>query len=398
MVKFLAKIFIKDYENYNKPKVRANYGKLGGIFGLVTNVILCVVKIISGLVTSSIAIIAEGINNLSDAGSSIITLIGFKLSKAPADAEHPYGHERIEYVAGLIISIIIMIIGVNLTINSIQKIINPTTTIFSYLVIALLIVSILVKLLQVYVYRSIGKLIDSQTLIATATDSLNDCISTTAVIVSLIVSKLAGFNLDGYMGLVVSLFIIYSGIKLIKDTSNLLIGVAPDEEFVKKISDKLHSYDGVLGIHDLIVHSYGPHRTFVTVHVEVDSEIDINESHDMIDNIEYDFKKDLNIELVVHMDPVNTNDPVTISLREKVEELLHEIDPELTFHDFRVVKGVTHTNLIFDVELPPQYDKTPKEVQDLIQKKVSEYDPKLYTVINIDQNYVYTISTRRPKI
>lgn len=398
MVKFLAKIFIKDYENYNKPKVRANYGKLGGIFGLVTNVILCVVKIISGLVTSSIAIIAEGINNLSDAGSSIITLIGFKLSKAPADAEHPYGHERIEYVAGLIISIIIMIIGVNLTINSIQKIISPTTTIFSYLVIALLIVSILVKLLQVYVYRSIGKLIDSQTLIATATDSLNDCISTTAVIVSLIVSKLAGFNLDGYMGLVVSFFIIYSGIKLIKDTSNLLIGVAPDEEFVKKISDKLNSYDGVLGIHDLIVHSYGPHRTFVTVHVEVDSEIDINESHDMIDNIEYDFKKDLNIELVVHMDPVNTNDPVTISLREKVEELLHEIDPELTFHDFRVVKGVTHTNLIFDVELPPQYDKTPKEVQDLIQKKVSEYDPKLYTVINIDQNYVYTISTRRPKI
>lgn len=396
MVKFLARIFIKDYQNYHQPKVRASYGKLGGFFGLITNIILCLVKIISGFVTSSIAIVAEGINNLSDAGSSIITLIGFKLSEAPADKEHPYGHERIEYVAGLIVSIIILVIGVNLTISSVQKIINPSETIFSYLVLGLLGISIFIKLLQVYVYKNIGKMIESETLIATATDSRNDCISTVVVIFSIVISKLIHVNLDGYMGLLVSLFIIYSGIKLIKDTSNLLIGVAPDDNFVQMISDKIRSYEGVLGIHDLVVHSYGPNRTFVTVHVEVDSHANINTSHDMIDNIEYDFRKDLNIELVIHMDPIDVSDPETIALREKVEEILALIDPSLTYHDFRIVKGLTHTNLIFDVVIPPLYDKTPKEVEDIIHQKISEYNSKLNTVITVDQNYVYSISSRRP--
>lgn len=387
MRKLLLKLFVKDYKNTKDPNVRAKYGSLSGAVGIFTNFILCVVKILAGFFSGSVSILADGINNLSDAGSSIITLIGFKLSSKPADEDHPFGHERIEYLTGMIVSFIIILIGGLLFKNSFVKILNPEAMEITPLIYVILAFSVCVKCWQAYFYRQNGRDIDSQALSATAQDSLNDCISTTAVIIGMVIYGIWSLPVDGYIGVLVSIFVIISGIKMVKETMNPLIGEIPSKEEQNKISEKVMSYPGILGVHDLVVHSYGPNKTYATIHAEVSSKVDILESHDIIDNIERDFRTLLNIDLVIHMDPIDVTDPKTIELREMTDKVLKEYDATLSFHDFRVVHGQTHTNILFDVAIPVHYKVTPQEIREQLTRKIKEQDPKLETIIQIDQLY-----------
>lgn len=388
MTKLLAKIFIKDYRNYSDIKVRAAYGKLSGIIGIITNIFLSSIKIITGLLIGSVAILADGLNNLSDAGSSIITLIGFKLSTAPADRDHPFGHQRIEYVSGLIISFIIMTISISLFKSSIEKIINPEAFEISWILIVILVASILIKLWQSYFYRINGKLIKSQTLIATSIDSFNDVLATTAVLVSLIITYFTKVDLDGYMGVVVSIFILISGYKLVKETISPLLGEAPSKEYIEQISADILSFEGILGIHDLVIHTYGPAKTFITVHAEVDSDVDVLISHDIIDNIEHYFLKKYHANLVIHMDPIETKCELTLEAKEMIHDILKEIDPVLDFHDFRVVRGKTHDNLIFDVVVPIKYKMPTEELKIEITNRVKKVNKKMNVVITFDEVYI----------
>ena len=388
MTKLLAKIFIKDYRNYSDIKVRAAYGKLSGIIGIITNIFLSSIKIITGLLIGSVAILADGLNNLSDAGSSIITLIGFKLSTAPADRDHPFGHQRIEYVSGLIISFIIMTISISLFKSSIEKIINPEAFEISWILIVILVASILIKLWQSYFYRINGKLIKSQTLIATSIDSFNDVLATTAVLVSLIITYFTKVDLDGYMGVVVSIFILISGYKLVKETISPLLGEAPSKEYIEQISADILSFEGILGIHDLVIHTYGPAKTFITVHAEVDSDVDVLISHDIIDNIEHYFLKKYHANLVIHMDPIETKCELTLEAKEMIHDILKEIDPVLDFHDFRVVRGKTHDNLIFDVVVPIKYKMPTEELKIEITNRVKQVNKKMNVVITFDEVYI----------
>lgn len=388
MKKVLLKLFVKNYKDVNDPKVRNDYGVLAGVFGIVTNLIVCIVKIIVGILSTSLSILADGINNLSDAGASIVTLIGFKIASKPADEDHPFGHQRMEYLSGLLVSILILMIGGTLLIDSIKQLINPTVMAISKVTFIVLIFSIIVKLIQMLFYRSLGKDINSTTLIATGVDSLNDCITTTAVIIGLLVFHLTGFTrIDGIIGLFVASFIIVSGVKLLKETINPLLGVMPEKSEIDAIANKIKSYDGVLGIHDLIIHNYGPSKTFVSVHVEVDRDVDVMISHDMIDNIEMDFKKNDNINLIIHMDPVDIHDEETQRLKQLVEKLLKQYDERLSFHDFRIVKGVTHTNVVFDIVMPIKYEMTPNELRNDVIKLIKAEDSFLNPVITIDHFY-----------
>lgn len=388
MVKLLGKLFIKDYQNYNNPSVRTSYGKLSGIVGIISNLFLCIIKILTGVLIGSFSYIADGINNLSDAGSSIITLIGFKLASEPADADHPFGHQRVEYLTGLIVSFIIIAIGLLLMKSSIESIINPGDgASFSIISVIILAVSILIKCLQSLFYRKVGKLINSTAVLATSIDSLNDCISTGAVLIASIISLLTDLQLDGWMGCVVSIFILVSGYKLVKEAMSPLIGEKPSKELVDDIVKKILDYPKVLGIHDLVIHSYGPGKIFATIHVEVDSEENILVIHDQIDNIENDFREKMGINLVIHMDPIDTKDENTQELREEAFRILQSIDPVLNFHDFRIVKGETHTNVLFDVLVPVRYKMTDKELKTLINQKFKEYNPKINTVLVIDHDY-----------
>lgn len=388
MVKLLGRLFIKDYQNYHNPIVRTNYGKLSGIVGIISNLLLCALKIVTGFIIGSFAYIADGINNLSDAGSSIVTLIGFKLASEPADADHPFGHQRVEYLTGLIVSFIIVAIGIILMKSSIESIINPGDgASFSIISAIILGISILIKCLQSLFYRRIGKLIDSTAILATSIDSLNDCISTGVVLIASIISLFTDLKLDGWMGCVVSIFIMISGYKLIKEAMSPLIGEKPSKELVDSIVHKVLSYPKVLGIHDLVIHSYGPGKIFATIHVEVDSEESILVTHDQMDNIEQDFREEMGINLVIHMDPIDTQDEIVQELKEEAFHILQKIDKNLNFHDFRIVKGETHTNVLFDVVVPIRYEKTDKELKELISSAFKEYDNKINTVLVIDHDY-----------
>ena len=387
MTKLLLKLFIKDYENTNDLVVRGKYGVLSGLVGIVTNLILCSIKIFAGFISGSLSIMADGINNLSDAGSSIVTMVGFKLATLPPDEEHPFGHERIEYISGMIVAFIIVIIGLSLLKSSIEKIINPTPVEADIYVYIILASSILLKLWQGIFNRKVGKKINSTAILATAQDSLNDVISTCVVLVGIIVSILTSFNIDGYLGVLVSLFILKSGIDLVKETAKPLIGVAPSKEEVEEISNKILSYEGILGIHDLVFHSYGPNKKFITVHTEVDASVNVMLSHDMIDNIERDFKHDLNIDLVIHMDPVDIKDENTNFYKKVVLEIVNNYDADFSIHDFRIVSGPTHTNLLFDLVIPVKYKLKPAQVKAEIKELISQYDSKLFAVIQIDQLY-----------
>lgn len=388
MVKLLGKLFIKDYQNYNNPTVRTSYGKLSGIVGIISNLFLCIMKILTGVLIGSFSYIADGINNLSDAGSSIVTLIGFKLASEPADADHPFGHQRVEYLTGLIVSFIIIAIGLLLMKSSIESIINPGEgAAFSVVSVIILAVSILIKCLQSLFYRKVGKLINSTAVLATSIDSLNDCISTGAVLIASIISLFTNLQLDGWMGCVVSIFILVSGYKLVKEAMSPLIGEKPSKELVDDIVKRILEYPKVLGIHDLVIHSYGPGKIFATIHVEVDSCENILVIHDQIDNIESDFRENLGINLVIHMDPIDTKDENTQELREETFRILQSIDTKLNFHDFRVVTGETHTNVLFDVLVPIRYHIDDKDLKKLIDQKFKEYNPKINTVLVIDHDY-----------
>lgn len=388
MINSLIKIFIKDWENTSDLRVRNSYGKFASIVGIISNTILFLIKIIIGVLFNSISITADAINNLSDSGSSLVTLIGFKLSSKPADAQHPFGHARIEYLSGLSVSFIIFFMGFQLITSSIDKIINPMETEFSYIVVVALVISILIKLWQALFYKGIAKRINSTTLIANATDSRNDTISTTSVLIASIISYYTKINLDGIMGVIIGIIIILSGIDLIKETASPLIGMGPSKELVDSIANKILSYNGILGFHDLAVHSYGEGRIFASVHCEVDANQDIMVSHDIIDNIERDFLKDDNINLVIHLDPVVTNDERINKLKTHVEEIIHEISLDISLHDFRVVFGITHTNLIFDIVVPFNYDILDNEVISIISNRIQDIDETYRAVITIDHSYI----------
>lgn len=389
MYKLLTKLFIKNRDQVNDNNVRGAYGALCGIVGIVSNLFIAGIKILAGWLSGSIAIVADGINSLTDGGSSVITLLAFKFANAPADPEHPFGHERLEYIAGLFVSIIILIIGGFLAESSITKIITPTPieTENFYLLLGILIASILIKIWQCLFYRKAGKTINSETLIASGFDSLADVLSTVSVAVALMVAHFWDLLIDGYMGLAVSLFIIYSGIKLVKDTISPLLGEAPSEELVQSIKDKLLSYKDVLGYHDLVIHSYGPANNFVTVHVEVDANVDIILSHEMIDTIEQDFLKDLNINVVIHLDPIVIDEETTF-LKGEVQKIIKEIDERIDFHDFRVVKGIKQTKVLFDVVVPNKFIYKDKDLRDLITKKIQELNSHYLVYIVIDHNYL----------
>lgn len=390
MTRLLIKCFIKNPENITDHKVRESYGLLGSIVGIIANAILCLTKIGVGILFNSMSILADGLNNLSDAGSSIVTLIGFRLSSKPADEDHPYGHARIEYLSGLIVSFIILILGLELIRSSFDKIIHPEPLSFSLVMAIVLIFSIVIKLWLALFNKKLGKRIDSTTMLATAADSLNDVIATSAVLIALIIAKFTGWHLDGYMGVLVGCFVFYSGIQLIKETVNPLLGEAPSPELIQTVEKKLMSYPVICGFHDLVLHSYGPNRYFASVHAEVPANANLLHCHDIIDSIEKDFQKELGINLVIHLDPIVTDDALTNTLKAQIKTIVTTIDPSLSIHDFRLVSGPTHSNLIFDVAVPVAFPIKPKELAHMIDTKVKELNHTYYTVITIDTNYVST--------
>lgn len=388
MTELLLKAFVKNYKETDDPKVREACGKFAGIVGIVSNIILCLMKVIVGMFAGSIAIIADGINNLADASSSVITFIGFKLSSLPEDKEHPYGHARYEYLTGLLVSVLIIVVGVQLLRSSFDKVLNPEETVFSLVTVLVLVIAIVMKVWQAVFNIGLGKRINSMTLIATGTDSRNDVISTTVVLIALIITKITGFQLDGIMGCAVALFIIWSGITLVRDTVSPLLGEAPDEELVREIERRTWKFEGVLGIHDLIVHNYGPGKVFASMHVEIDARGDMMEAHDMIDNIERSISEALKIHLVIHMDPVITNDPELNHLKEVVTNVAALIPGVTNIHDFRMVKGPTHTNVIFDAIVCDNCKLDEDEIKNIIETELRKENPDYFVVITFDKAYV----------
>jgi len=390
MTNFLIRKFIKNYKNVNNSHVRENYGELGSIIGIIANAILSVSKISIGTIFNSISIMADGVNNLSDTGSSVITLIGFKLAGKPADRDHPFGHARLEYISGLVVSFAILFLGLQLVKTSFDKIINPEPLEFSIIMIVVLAFSIVVKLWLYYFNGKLGDEISSATMKVTSMDSRNDVITTSVILAAILISKVTGLQIDGYMGVVVALFIIYSGVNILKDILNPLLGELPNNQVIEEIENKIMEYDGIINIHDLVVHNYGPNRYFATVHAEVDAKEDILISHDLIDNIERDFLEDLDINLVIHLDPVITDDKEIDELRNITHNILKSINGNLSMHDFRVVKGTTHTNLIFDVVVPLDHEIKTDELVYKIDELIKAENETYYAVITIDINYMST--------
>lgn len=384
-MELLKKIFIKDYKNTGDAKVRFRYGFVAGIFGIITNVVLFAFKLAVGLIGASITVVADAINNLSDAGSSVVTLIGFKLAARPADREHPFGHARYEYITGLIVAFIVLVIGVLLLKSSIEKIIEPQAVVINAFTYAVLGAAIVLKLWQMLVYRNFSKAISSGVLKASSADSRNDVITTTAVLIAAVIMDLAKVNIDGYMGAAVSVFIIVSSVLLVKETMDPIIGTRPDGELVKTIRDKIMSYDGVIGMHDLMIHNYGAASCFAIVHVEVPASVDIMTSHDIIDNIEHDFMTDLGIHLNIHMDPIDTDDKELEILKERAMAVLARLNPQLTLHDFRIVRGQRHTNILFDVVIPFDCSLKLDDIEEAMKEEFSGDEVKYYFVIDMDR-------------
>lgn len=385
MVRKIAMAFVpKDGTEVEK---RSIYGMVCGFVGIFFNIILFVGKLLAGIITSSISITADALNNLSDAGSSIVTLAGFKLAAQKPDSKHPYGHGRIEYLAGLAVAAVILIMGFELLRDSIGKVLHPQDTEFSYVVIFILLASILVKCYMAYYNYSIGKEIDSAAVRAAAMDSMSDCIATGAVLVTTVLNHLYGWQLDGYCGILVSLFIMYSGIQAARDSVDPLLGIEPDEEFLQQIEDISLSFDeNIVGIHDLMVHDYGPGRKIISLHAEVPADSNMIQIHDVIDNLEKKLSKDLGCMATIHMDPVAVNDPEVKELKHQVADLAKEVLDAITIHDFRVVKGDTHTNLIFDMVVPFSCKRTDREMADIVADKIKEkLGNNYYAVIDVDR-------------
>lgn len=383
---FLVRRFIKNYQDTKDANVRTNVGKLSGIVGIFSNLFLFVIKFVIGTIVHSVSIQADGVNNLTDAGSNIISILSFHLANKPADKDHPFGHERTETIASLFVGVLILVLGFETAKESISKVIHPGSIDFRIASVIILLISIIVKFWMYAYNKKLSKTYDSSLLEATALDSISDVCGTTAVLVSTLLSPVLHFNLDGYMGIVVSGIILYGAYGLLRDMINSLIGEAPDPELVHNIVDRIMAHPAILGVHDMMLHNYGPNKIFASAHVEVDSSKDIFETHDHIDNIEREVKENMNIDLVLHMDPVKVNDPETELYRAKVVEAIHQIDPKWGFHDFRIVSGPTHVNLVFDLVIPFEEKYSQEEIEDMLLKHIQS-DKKIYLVLTIDHPY-----------
>ena len=388
MTDFLVNKFVKDSTNIESTEVRTRYGMLASVVGIFCNVLLFSVKLAIGLILSSLAVTADAFNNLSDAASSIISFIGVKMAGKPADAEHPFGHGRIEYIAALIVSFLVIEVGFTFFKSSISKIMHPEEITFDLVPFIILILSILVKLWMAFFNNKLGKRIDSKVMLATAADSLGDVITTSATVISIIICHFTSINVDAIAGLIVSGIVIWSGVSIAKDTLEPLIGQRIPAELYQKITDMVESYDGIVGTHDLIVHNYGPNRSMATIHAEVPNDVSIEVSHEIIDRIERDVKKDLNILLVIHMDPVEMRDEEVLELRDKTSRIVRALDPELHFHDFRVLKENEQKNLVFDLVVPDSYtEKDANRVMHQLMALLHEMEEDVDCIITLDRSF-----------
>ena len=395
MTELLLKLFVKDYKNVKDQNVRKQYGVLGAVFGLITNFILFAAKLTIGILIANISIIADGLNNLSDFGNCFITIFGFKMSSKPADKDHPFGHQRMEYIISLIVSVIIISLGFNIGKDAVNSIITPSEQMEQILIPAIILgLSIVIKVLQGVLYYSLGKRIDSIALKATGADSRNDVISTTGVLIGLFISFYTGFTrIDGIIALVVAIFVVISGIKILIDTADILLGEKPSQEIIDEFVKTIKSHECVLGIHDIEMHCYGPNQIYASCHVEVDASKDVIVTHDSIDNIEKECLQKLKIQTVIHMDPVVINDPQRNHYKEVVAEALKEVNPDLHFHDFRIVSGPTHVNLVFDIVLPFELKSKKDEIQSKLEDLVHQKEPNTYLVISYDDEYTTITSS-----
>ena len=388
MTEFLVNKFIKDSANIESTEVRTRYGMLASVVGIFCNVLLFSVKLAIGLILSSLAVTADAFNNLSDAASSIISFVGVKMAGKPADAEHPFGHGRIEYIAALIVSFLVIEVGFTFYKSSISKIMHPEEITFDPVPFIILILSILVKLWMAFFNNKLGKRIDSKVMLATAADSLGDVITTSATVISIVICHFTSINVDAIAGLIVSGIVIWSGVSIAKDTLEPLIGQRVPSELYQKITDMVESYEGIVGAHDLIVHNYGPNRSMATIHAEVPNDVSIEASHEIIDRIERDAKKELNILLVIHMDPVEMRDEEVLELRDKTSHIVHALDPELHFHDFRVLKENEQKNLIFDLVVPDSYtEKDANRVMHQLIALLHEMEKNVDCIITLDRSF-----------
>ena len=384
MTKLLLRLFVKNYENSEDMAVRASVGKLAGATGIICNIILFLGKLIAGLLAGSVAIIADAVNNLSDASSSVVTLLGFRLAQQPADQDHPYGHARYEYLSGLMVAVLILVIGVELIKSSVGKIIHPEAIDFSVITVGILVASVLVKLWMSLFFGTLGKKINSLTLQATSVDSRNDVVSTVAVLIGCVAGHLFHVNIDGYVGLLVALFILYSGVNIVKETISPLLGEQADAELVGKIKTLVFSHEAVLNVHDLLIHDYGPGRCFASIHAEVSARLDPMEVHDIIDEIECEVLDQLNVHLVIHYDPVLPDDTEWTEMSGVMGEILSEVAPEVTMHCFRMVGGAKQKNLVFDLMVPYDSEKTNQELKQEIDKQLMARHKHYGTVIRFD--------------
>lgn len=385
MTDLILRIFVRDHKNTEDPAVRDKCGRVAGAVGIVTNFLLFLMKIIVGTVFHSVSVTADAVNNLTDSGSSVVTLIGFKMASKPADEKHPFGHARIEYLSGVIVSFIVIFLGLQLGMSSIEKIITPEENALTPVALVVLVISILAKLWQCLFYRKVGRMIKSESVEATSKDSRNDVIATSVVLLGAVITMLTGVNLDGYMGAAVALFIVFSGVQLTISTADPLLGQAPEGELVQTITEKMLSYPGIIGMHDLAVHNYGVGRCFASAHCEVDAKNDILVSHDLIDNIERDFSRDLGIHMVIHLDPVIVGDARTDALHCKVQSLVTALYPTVTIHDFRVIWGVTHSNIVFDAAVPFAVKDSDAVITQKLEAEIQKLDPNYRTVVTIDR-------------
>lgn len=385
MTDLILRIFVRDHKNTEDPAVRDKCGRVAGAVGIVTNFLLFLMKIIVGTVFHSVSVTADAVNNLTDSGSSVVTLIGFKMASKPADEKHPFGHARIEYLSGVIVSFIVIFLGLQLGMSSIEKILTPEENALTPVALVVLVISILAKLWQCLFYRKVGRMIKSESVEATSKDSRNDVIATSVVLLGAVITMLTGVNLDGYMGAAVALFIVFSGVQLTISTADPLLGQAPEGELVQTITEKMLSYPGIIGMHDLVVHNYGVGRCFASAHCEVDAKNDILVSHDLIDNIERDFSRDLGIHMVIHLDPVIVGDARTDALHCKVQSLVTALYPTVTIHDFRVIWGVTHSNIVFDAAVPFAVKDSDAVITQKLEAEIQKLDPDYRTVVTIDR-------------
>lgn len=385
MTDLILRIFVRDHKNTEDPAVRDKCGRVAGAVGIVTNFLLFLMKIIVGTVFHSVSVTADAVNNLTDSGSSVVTLIGFKMASKPADEKHPFGHARIEYLSGVIVSFIVIFLGLQLGMSSIEKILTPEENVLTPVALVVLVISIQAKLWQCLFYRKVGRMIKSESVEATSKDSRNDVIATSVVLLGAVITMLTGVNLDGYMGAAVALFIVFSGVQLTISTADPLLGQAPEGELVQTITEKMLSYPGIIGMHDLAVHNYGVGRCFASAHCEVDAKNDILVSHDLIDNIERDFSRDLGIHMVIHLDPVIVGDARTDALHRKVQSLVTALYPTVTIHDFRVIWGVTHSNIVFDAAVPFAVKDSDAVITQKLEAEIQKLDPDYRTVVTIDR-------------